>query len=262
MLGASGGSMQSLRDRQVKIRKKKDQTQQEELFQEAKRFLLEDERWTFGSMLAYQSKVLDLMGANSWLRRFQGDDPSVQHLEKEEKVLQAMTPVELASNDKRVFTKEAISLIAEKSGTSVKFVDQVLLEHDVLRADRRWYQILTQFNRPHPASFDDRAFMSEYDRPFSKSELDMRQEMMDKHQAEQMKRKKPSRINHIWYRQPSCGGNRWSTRPPRWYPVNWKMRPERKARLAGVGVTGGGGDRGQPWGRLSAFVGPGGRRPH
>lgn len=259
LLGASTGALQSFRDRQVRVRQFSDQKQQEDLFEEAKRFLMGPERWTFGNMLAYQRKILDLMGANQWRRKLSADDPNIQHLEKELRVLMAMTPVELASNHKRVFTTEAIKLIAEKSNTSVKFVNQVILEHDVLRGDRRWYQILQQFNRPLPKSFEDRGFMAEYDRPFSQSEIDMREEMIDEHNSRN-KRKKPPRISHIWYRQPSCGGNRWSTRPPRWYPMNWKMRPERKARLAGVGA-GGGGDRGRPWGRLASFVGPGGQRP-
>mmetsp|Transcript_67374 Transcript_67374/g.121404 ORF Transcript_67374/g.121404 Transcript_67374/m.121404 type:complete len:361 (-) Transcript_67374:70-1152(-) len=261
VIGDGAGIMQNFRDRQVRLRKKKDLSQQEEIFGEAVKFLMIGERWTYGNMLAYQRKVLDLMGAHSFMRRFQGDDPSVAHLEKELRVLEAMTPVELASNHKSIFTKEVVKLIAEKSGATVKFVDQVILEHDILRADRRWYQILKQFDRPMPQSFEDRSFMAEYDRPFSNSEIDYRQEMMDKHQEKQGTRMKPKRIHAIWYRHPTCGGNRWSARPPRWYPVNWKTRPERRSRLAGVGISGGGGDRGRPWGRLGNFVGPAGQRP-
>jgi len=254
------GVLEGLRERQVRLRKNSDLKTQEQLFGELKEFLMASERWTYGSMLAYQRKVLDLMGANSWRRRLSSDDPNVEHLEKELRVLQAMTPVELASNHKSVFTKEAIALIAEKSNTTERFVDQVLMEHDMLRGDRRWYQILHQFGRPQPKTYEDRSFMAEYDRPWSQSELDIRQEMMDQ-QQERTKNKKQPRISWIWYRHPSCGGNRWSTRPPRWYPVNWKMRAERRARLSGVGVPGGGGDRGRPWGRLASFLGPGSRRP-
>ena len=52
-------------------------------------------------------------------------------------------------------------------------------------------------------------------------------------------------LSHIYYRHRSCGGNRWSPRwcplaseaMPRWrYPAQWKTRPERQFRLAGVGV--------------------------
>ena len=53
-----------------------------------------------------------------------------------------MTPVELASNHKSVFDAQAMSLIAEKAKVTVGFVRQVIMEHDVLRADRRWYQRL------------------------------------------------------------------------------------------------------------------------
>ncbi|CAK9037092.1 unnamed protein product [Durusdinium trenchii] len=251
-----GGFSSSWRARQERLRANNDQRQQEDVFNESKKFLMESDIWTFGNMLAYQRKLLDLLGANSWRRRLSADDPNIQYLEKELRVLEAMTPVELASNHKSVFNSRSIALIAEKSNTTVKFVNQVILEHDVLRADRRWYQILAQFDRPQPKSFEDRSFMAEYDRPFSQSEDDMREEMIEKQQRIQSK-KKSKRLTWIWYRHPSCGGNRWSTRPPRWYPAQWKTRPERRLRLAGVGVPGGGGDRGRPWGRLAAWVGDG-----
>lgn len=84
-----------------------------------------------------------------------------------------------------------MSLIAEKSNTTVSFVKQVIMEHDVLRADRRWYQrlggcrrlgrgprILAQFDRRQPTSFEERSFLAEFDRPFSQSEDDMREERL------------------------------------------------------------------------------------
>ena len=37
-----------------------------------------------------------------------------------------------------IFTPETLKLIAEKSETDGPFVDQVLVQHDMLRADRRW----------------------------------------------------------------------------------------------------------------------------
>merc|ERR1719375_1574481 len=126
-------------------------------------------------MMAYQRKILDLMGAYGWRRKIQADDPSIQHLEKELRVLEAMTPVELASNHKSVFTKESIKLIAEKSGTKESFVNQVIMEHDILRADRKWYKILEQFNRPVPKTFEDRQYYAEFDRPMSETENEIRQ---------------------------------------------------------------------------------------
>ncbi|CAJ1338259.1 unnamed protein product [Effrenium voratum] len=168
--------MSSYRDRQARLRARADQQHQSDIFNEAKRFMMEPEMWTFGSMLAYQRKLMDLLGAHSFRRRFATDDPSLAYLEKALRVLEAMTPVELASNHKRVFTPQAIELIGEKSNTSARFVKQVILEHDILRGDRRWYQILAQFDRPQPQSFEDRSFMAEYDRPFSETEIEMRQE--------------------------------------------------------------------------------------
>lgn len=250
------GPLQAFRDRRLRLRQQKDRQQQEEVFEKSTEFLLAPQRWTYGSMAAYQRKLLELMGATGWRRRLSADDPSVKHLEKELTVLEAMTPVELASNHRSVFTTQAKKFIAEKAGTTVKFVDQVLLEHDILRADRRWYMIRMQFNQPLPKSFDDRQMMAEYDRPLSETEKEMRQEMIEKMQKK-TDRFKPKRIDKLWFRHPTCGGNRWSMRPPRWFPSQWKMRPDRRRRLAGVGVPGGGGDRGRPWGNLARFHGGG-----
>lgn len=259
-LGAlAGGPLKAMQERGIRVRKNNDRIQQEEIFEQARSFMMEPELWTYGNMAAYQRKVLELAGATGWRRRFSADEPSILHLEKELRVLEAMTPTELQSNHKSVFTKEAKKLIAEKAGCTVRYVDQVLLEHDILRADRRWYKIRLQFKKPLPATFEDRAHMGEYDRPFSETELEMQEEMMEK-QRRNFRHKKPPRFNCVYFRKPSCGGNRWSARPPRWYPAQWRMRPERRARLRGVGRPGGGGDRGRPWGHLARYLGPGGAR--
>lgn len=254
-----GGPMDAYRKRSLRLRKASDLKQQEEVFEASRNFLMEPERWTYGNMAAYQRKILELVGATGWRRRLSADDPNIQHLEKELKVLEAMTPVELASNHKSVFTVEAKKLIAEKAGCTVKYVEQVIMEHDILRADRRWYQIRMQFNKPLPKTFEDRSYMGEYDRPFSETERHYQEDMMEE-QKLKMRRQKPPRFNCVYYRFPSAGGNRWSTRPPRWYPAQWKVSSERRSRLAGVGVSGGGGDRGRPWGKLAQFIGPGGSR--
>merc|ERR1712216_436668 len=129
----------------------------------------------------------------------------------------------------------------------------VIMEHDILRADRKWYMILEQFSRPLPQTFEDRQLMAEYDRPFSETEKEMRQQMIDKQtQLGQERKIAPKRYKNIWYRHPTCGGNRWSARPPRWYPVVFKMRSARLARMTGTPCKGQGNARSQgPWGNLA-----------
>lgn len=258
----AGSPVQALQERNARLRQGADLRKQEEVFESSRSFLMEPETWTYGNMAAYQRKVLELAGATGWRRRIASDEPSILHLEKELRVLEAMTPAELMSNHKSVFTPESKKLIAEKAGTTVKYVDQVIMEHDILRADRRWYKILTQFGRALPKTFEDRQFMGEYDRPFSESELQYQEEMLEKHRMKS-ERKKPPRMNNVYFRTPTCGGNRWTTRPPKWYPVQWRMRPERQDRLSGVGIQGGGGDRGRPWGKVASHSsgGGGGGRP-
>eukprot|EP00929_Paragymnodinium_shiwhaense_P089645 TRINITY_DN49795_c0_g1_i1.p1 TRINITY_DN49795_c0_g1~~TRINITY_DN49795_c0_g1_i1.p1 ORF type:complete len:359 (+),score=71.00 TRINITY_DN49795_c0_g1_i1:129-1205(+) len=248
----TGGVTESFRNRRLRIRANSDVKQQEEVFTECRKFLMQSDRWTFGCYAAYQQKLLDLLGAYSWRRRLSSDDKNVKHLEKELRVLNAMTPIELASNHKRIFTKEAKKLIAEKAGVTEKFVQQVIMFHDVMRADRRWYMIREQFGKKLPQSFEDRQQMAEYDRPFSETELETRQEMFSKEERKMRSiNKKPPRIAAVYYRFPSRGGNRWSTRSPRWYPSQWRMRHERRWRLRGA-APGGGGDRGRPWGALAS----------
>jgi hypothetical protein len=251
--GSPQALVQAAKDRRQRIRQLRETEKQEDIFQESVRFLMEGKIWTYGNYAAYQRKLLDLMGALGWRRRLSDGDASVQHLEKTLKVLEAMTPVELASNHKSVFTREAVRMIAERSGTTVKFTDQIILEHDILRGDRKWYKIRQQFGKPLPRSFEDRQLMGEYDRPFSESEQELRDDMIKKEQSKSESSViKPKRVLNVFYRRPSCGGNRWSTRTPRWYPAQWKMRQERRTRfLCG----------GQPRGNLGRFPVGGMLRP-
>jgi len=245
------GVVQKMRERRVRLRGRKELSQQQDVYEASVEFLMHPDTWTYGNMAAYQMKVLDLMGAYGWRRRLSADDPAIAHLEKELRVLQSMTPVEMASNHKSVFSRESVALIAEKSGAKVQFVNQVIMEHDILRGDRRWYKILTQFDRPLPKTFEDRQFYAEFDRPYSETEKEVRQKMIDEQQAKSKQNGvKPKRFRNIWFRTPSCGGNRWSTRPPKWYPARFKMRQERVARLGGPSM-GGNARRSGPWGNFA-----------
>merc|ERR1711862_42576 len=125
------------------------------------------------------------------------------------------------------------------------------MEHDILRGDRRWYKILEQFQRPLPKTFEDRQFLAEFDRPMCETEKEIRQRMIDEEGKKARERNiKPKRFKNIWFRHPSCGGNRWSIRGPKWYPAKFKMRKERVGRLTG-GYRNGGNARDAPWGNLA-----------
>mmetsp|Transcript_59799 Transcript_59799/g.142366 ORF Transcript_59799/g.142366 Transcript_59799/m.142366 type:complete len:346 (+) Transcript_59799:66-1103(+) len=220
----------------VNRRMDSEKEQQINVYEAARDLLMAPERWTYGNMLAYQRKLLELLGGTGWRARFNRDETSIKHLMRELRVLEAMNPVELASNHKSVFTKQSIDLIAEKSKTRAEFVRQVIFEHDVLRGDRRWYQIRQQFGQPLPRTLEDRQFMAEYDRPFCESEREYRQDLIDREMGRFLaKGSKQRRVVSLWVRRRSIGGNRWSTRPPRWYPTRWGMRPEKRARLQAAG---------------------------
>lgn len=238
-------------ERRTRLRTKKSQEQTEEAYRKAVEILMEPERWTFGHFANYQSKMVEIVGGGAaWRRALDRDNPILQQFEKELRVLDAMTPVELASNHKSVFTTDSKKLIAEKSEASVKFVDEVIRDHDILRADRRWYKIRKQFGKPLPKDFEDRSHMSRFDRPPSETEKEIMEEYSNKMGRDHVSHKKKTpRHGYIYYRQPSCGGNRWSTRPPRWYPVNWKMRPARRNRFQHIARQGQ--EPRNPYGRMA-----------
>jgi len=220
------------KDWSVGNRQRRDLDQQEKFFLESRDILMAPERWTYGNFLAYQRKMIDLLGGNSWTRRLQGESKDLEFLEKQLKVLEAMTPVELASNHKSVFTKQSIRLIAEKSGCdSVEFVTRVLFTHDSLRADRKWFMIRQQFGKPLPRTLEERAMWAEYDRPPSETELEYQTEFIEK-EMKKVHRKsyKQKKILWLWPRKRSIGGNRWSVRPPKWYPTRW-TNPQKSKRL-------------------------------
>lgn len=191
------------------------------VFSEGVKLLMQPEVWTYGAFLNYQRKMIDLLGGHTWRHKLtQQNDPNIEHLEKETRVLEAMTLPELRSNHYSVFDTESKKMIAEKANATVEFVDQVLMMHDAMRADRRWYKIRQQFGRRLPTDFADRQQMAEMDRPPSQLEKkDMRSRQ--KKMTEFSRNTKIPRIRGPYKRHPSCGGNQWSTQPPRWYP-RWK----------------------------------------
>ncbi|KAF4692263.1 hypothetical protein FOZ60_013799 [Perkinsus olseni] len=100
--------------------------------------LMKPQMWTYGAFKNYQEKVLEASGAHSMRAKFSEESAGIEHIKKGIKVLAAMNPIELASNHRDVFTERSRKLIAEKAGVSKEFVNQVILEHDALRGDRKW----------------------------------------------------------------------------------------------------------------------------
>jgi hypothetical protein len=182
--------------------------------------------WTYGAMLEWTDKILDLSGSTGVRGKMSTKTQEVENLEKSKRVLEAMTTAELASNDKRVFTHEALKLIAKKAEADLDYVNQVLTQHDMLRGDRRWMQIRKQYGRPFPATWSDRQLEAEFDRPPSKSEKDYHKRQQELMMFQRNKEDKPfPKFTGAYYRHPSRGPARWLRVPPKWYP-NWSARPK------------------------------------
>ena len=105
-------------------------------------------------MKKWTEQILDLTGNSGLQGKLTQKTQEVENLEKTIRVLEAMTPQELASNSRKIFTPETLKLIAEKSETDGPFVDQVLVQHDMLRADRRWSRGCASRGRPVCSEMD------------------------------------------------------------------------------------------------------------
>lgn len=81
-------------------------------------------------------ETLSLMGADGWWQKINPNNELEQTFEsvrRDLRILEAMTPIELASNNQKVFSMQAMKLIAEKANVSLHDVKNVGLEssHDV-----------------------------------------------------------------------------------------------------------------------------------
>ena len=196
--------------------------------------LLSGQYWTCDAFRMYNVQLYDLYGGNSGKARpsqkkneldedyaervakweedlAKKQDPSVRALRQKLKVLDAMNPIELASNHKSIFTREAKKLVAQQAGVPLKEVEAILLEHDGLRADRKWYQTRMAMGLALPKTMEERERWATLDRPFSRSEM----ELAKAHQGERMKamqrsQKSPKRITSYVFRRNSKGISRWS----------------------------------------------------
>jgi len=205
-----------------------------EVFRKMQSKLLQGDLWTFDAFRMYNLELYDLYGGNKGkakpvqkkneldedygerLKTWEQDlaksqDPSIRVLRQKIRILDAMNPVELASNHKSIFTRSAKRLIAQKANVPYKEVEALILEHDGLRADRKWYQTRLAMNRELPSTMEERERWATLDRPFSRTEI----ELAEAHQKRRMqsagrKAKAPKRITSYVFRTPSKGLSRWS----------------------------------------------------
>jgi hypothetical protein len=223
----------SLAERWHKLRAEEQTASSHEVFRKMQSKLMEGQYWTFDAFRVYNVQLYDLYGGNKGkakpvqkktemdedfierVKKWEQDlaksqDPSVRAVRQKIKILDAMNPIELASNHKSVFTRSAKKLIAEKAGVAVKEVDALILEHDGLRADRKWYQTRQAMNLSLPTTMEERERWATLDRPFSRTEIQLGQD----HQERRMKSAKraakaPKRISSYVFRTPSRGSSRW-----------------------------------------------------
>jgi hypothetical protein len=205
-----------------------------EVFKKMQTKLMEGDIWTFDAFRMHNLQLYDLYGGNKGkakpvqkkneldddyaerLKKWEQDlaksqDPSIRVIRQKIRILDAMNPVELASNHKSIFTRTAKKLIAQRAGVPLKEIDALILEHDGLRADRKWYQTRLAMNLPLPETMEERERWATLDRPYSRSEM----ELAEAHQERRMQSAKrsgkaPKRISSYVFRTPSKGISRWN----------------------------------------------------
>ena len=157
----------------------------DDIFRTMQSQLLHGQYWTFDSFRLYNVKLYDLYGGNKSkakpvqkkteldedyaerVAKWETDvlkkmDPSVRAIRQKVRILDCMNAVELASNHKSVFSLKDRKLLARKAGVPLKEVDALILEHDGLRADRKWYQTRMMMNLPLPINMEERERWSLY----------------------------------------------------------------------------------------------------
>ena len=198
------------------------------LFRESMDNLMSAPLWTFGAFRHYQERMLELLGGvgfKGWVQRNQ-KNPLLDRTRRSIAILSAMNPYELASNHKSVFSSESKRLIAEKAGVPVKLVEELIAEHDMLRGDRRWYQIRQQFGRDLPKSAEEREILAQRDRPLSQTEKEVLRDQKAKSIAKQkdtLRLTKPKPIQGLYFRHASKGFDRWRKHTPRTQPC-WNKK--------------------------------------
>lgn len=205
------------------------------VFVQMRDMLLSGKFWTFDAFRMYNVRLFELYGGNKGAKarptqkkneldsefaertaKWESDlvkklDPSVRALRQKIQILDCMNAVELASNHKSIFSRLDRKLIAKRSGVTLKEIDALLLEHDGLRADRKWYQIRQTMNLPLPATMEERDRLSTLDRPFSRSESQLGKQHQDqKRKSAKRSQISPKRISSYVFRTPSKRISRWN----------------------------------------------------
>jgi hypothetical protein len=185
------------------------------IFRKTVENLMKPKVWTFGAFRHYNEKSLELLGGTGfkgWIQKNQ-KNPVLDQTRLKIKILSCMNPFELSSNHKSVFTPESIRALAESSGATEEDVKELIKEHDILRGDRRWYQIRLQFRRDLPRSIEEKEILAKRDRPLSETEKDLNEKTKD-FQLAQMKQRKnytpPARRPHHQFSNKSATARKWS----------------------------------------------------
>ena len=205
-----------------------------EVYRKMQSKLMEGDVWTYDAFRMYNLQLYDLYGGNKGkakpeqkrneldedyserVKKWEQDlaksqDPAIRSVRQKLRILDCLNQVELLSNHKSIFTRSAKRLFAQKAKVTFKDVEELLLEHDGLRADRKWFMTRQAMNLPLPSTMEERERWATLDRPFSRTEI----ELAKAHQEERMKSarrktKAPRRISSYVFRTPSKGISRWN----------------------------------------------------
>lgn len=193
--------------------------------------LMKGDLWSYARAADFYKLVLELLSEKSQAEKLLDkvrpdaqDSEELKYYQQVVALFEGMTPQEKASNHKSIFTIGAQRQLAQRVGVPLDFVRAVIEHHDVLRADRRWYQILAQHKQALPQTDEDKRRMA-WDRLPSETE----QEQLEDKQAtgaynefivRHRKKKKfyGVPLKGAWFRKSTSGISRWMLRPHKSLP--------------------------------------------
>lgn len=235
----SGSVSEMVKKRIAKVTERDPKKANEEMYSLISSSLLKEEGlFTFRKFQTFLQNILK--GADSSGLRgklpWKPHDPGLDELKTSVKILEAMLPEELDSDDPRIFTREAKQMLAEAAEVDPSRVNELLLSHEVFKTERTWFMRRIMLGRPLPKTINDRDYEALADRPFTQAmafgqfrySLELRKAM-----SKDYREKTPRPKTWAWYRPRTSGTSRWRRQPYNKTETSARYFPPRQRRPPG-----------------------------
>uniref|UniRef100_A0A0G4I561 Uncharacterized protein n=1 Tax=Chromera velia CCMP2878 TaxID=1169474 RepID=A0A0G4I561_9ALVE len=131
------------------------------------------------------------------------EDESMSELKKRIRMLEAMTPDELDSDQREIFSHSALKLIAEAAESEKRDVEQLLSEHEQRKVIRSWFMRRKELGIPLPRDQEELQDYAKVDVPrfYASKAFGAQQDPIDDRDGRKLP--KSSRWRRVWLAQRS-----------------------------------------------------------